>query len=44
MDDNVAICETQARFLEERRNEQSPGMHIQNKLERICKTLAEKVK
>jgi hypothetical protein len=44
MDDNGAICETPARFLEGPRNEQSPGMHIQNKLERIGKTLAEKVK
>jgi len=44
MDDNGAICETRARFLEGRRNEQSPGMHIQNKLERIYKMLEEKVK
>jgi hypothetical protein len=44
MDDNGAICELPVRFLEGRRNEQSPGMHIQNRLEKICKKLEEKVK
>jgi len=44
MDDNGAICEMRARFLVGRRNDQSPEMHIQNRLERICKKLEEKVK
>ena len=44
IDDNGAIVETRARFLEGRRNEQSPGMHTQSRLEKICKKLEEKVK
>jgi hypothetical protein len=44
MDDNGAVCETRVRSLEERRNEQLPGMHIQNRLARICKKLEEEVK
>jgi hypothetical protein len=44
MDDNGAVCEMRARIPEERHNEQLPGMHIQNRLEKICKKLEEKVK
>jgi len=44
MDDNGATGEMRARSLVERRNDQSPEMHIQNRLERICKKLEEKVK
>ena len=41
MDDNGATGEMRARSLVERRNDQSPEMHIQNRLERICKKLEE---
>jgi hypothetical protein len=44
MDDNGAVGEAQARCLEWRRNGQLPVMHIQSRLERICKMPEEKVK